>query len=39
MKQAAASASAGERSMMAAYREENGVYAPSRFYLKDGKTD
>ena len=38
-KQAAASASAGERSMMAAYREENGVYAPSRFYLKDGKTD
>jgi len=25
--------------MMAAYREENGVYAPSRFYLKDGKTD
>ena len=30
-KQAAASASAGERSMMAAYREENGVYAPSRF--------
>ena len=38
-KQAAASASAGERSMMAAYREENGVYVPSRFYLKDGKTD
>lgn len=38
-KQAAASASVGERSMMAAYRTENGVYVPSRFYLKAGKAD
>lgn len=33
-KQAAAGASAEERSMMVAYRTENGVYVPARFYVK-----
>lgn len=35
--QAAAAASPDERSMMAAYRTENGVYAPARFYMKPGQ--
>lgn len=32
-RQAAAGANADERSMMVAYREQDGVYTPSRFYL------
>ena len=33
------SSSGSSCAAVAASTEENGVYAPSRFYLKDGKTD